>query len=140
MGKAIKWACWQLDAMRRYYADTKTEEIADLLGISTHSVRRKAKQMGLRKSKAFMVKWARIGSTISMVLPNAGRFRKGNKPKVGFKKGNTATAKPVIDTSTKVVYISAAAAARALGVCRSTISQSCLKGYKAAGHYFTYVK
>lgn len=75
-----KWTDEQLDTLRRFYPNFKTEDVAFMIGLSLNIVYRKAHQLGLAKSAAFLAGpagcyWSRPD--------NAGRqyrFKTGQKP------------------------------------------------------------
>ena len=75
-----EWTEDRLETLRRFYADYLTDDLATLLGLAPHQVYRKANQLGLQKSEAFLAGPA--GN--AFVRPgNAGRlcrFGKGHQP------------------------------------------------------------
>lgn len=54
MSKRIYWTGDMLSILRRYFANTKTEEVAGMLGVSHRTVIRKARELGLEKDESFL--------------------------------------------------------------------------------------
>lgn len=81
-----QWTGFELDALRRLYPDTTARAIADVLGIALHVVYKKAQELKLEKSAAFLASPA--SGRLDGVRGSATRFVPGQKP-VGtpFKKG-----------------------------------------------------
>ena len=49
----IFWNKDMIDLLKRYYPNTKNEEVAELLGVSVSTMLRKARKLGLYKDKDF---------------------------------------------------------------------------------------
>lgn len=72
-----------LSIMRRHYHNTLNRELAEMLGVSERSVTRKAREMGLKKSREFMASVSRehllLANARSKELGYPGGFTKGMK-------------------------------------------------------------
>lgn len=53
MSARLKWLAWQMEFVRRNFADSRTQDIADALGVTYSQVVRLAARLGLHKSEAF---------------------------------------------------------------------------------------
>ena len=53
-GNRIFWSADMLTVLRRYYPNTPDTEVSEMLGVSTKSVSRKAKQLNLKKSNSYV--------------------------------------------------------------------------------------
>lgn len=51
---SIYWSGNMISMMVRHFPNTKNEEMAEMLGVGITTVKHKAKELGLRKSKEFM--------------------------------------------------------------------------------------
>lgn len=127
-----------LRIMARDYPNTKNEELADLFGICVRTVYRKAKELGLKKSKGFMADARQRGQIISRLNPNnAGRIKKGEHR--GFKPGHVPhNIRAMIRMDTLEVYPSARALARALGVAQSNVTMAAKYGGRCHGIHINY--
>ena len=77
----IHWNENMLSVLKRYYPNTKNEEVAEMLGISSRTVVRKATELGLRKDMDFMLSvWK---ENILMAKVASKRSEKS-----GYKKGH----------------------------------------------------
>lgn len=91
------WREWQLDLVRRYYADVPTQAIAEAIGRSLTTVYQKARKMGLLKSPELVS----LMAAFEMQDPNHGgrahQFQKGIVPankglrRPGFAPGRMAS-------------------------------------------------
>ena len=78
----IYWSSNMLSVLRRCFPNTKTEEVAEMLGVSRRTVVRKARELGLEKDSEFLQKvW---GENRLLALVASKRSEKS-----GFKKGHT---------------------------------------------------
>lgn len=50
----IYWTGDMISILRRYFPNTKTEEVAEMIGVSPRTVIRKARELGLRKDLEFV--------------------------------------------------------------------------------------
>lgn len=57
------WLPWEEEFMRAHYADSLTAHLAEVLGVTVHRVVRKARAMGLKKSREFKSVTARERSS-----------------------------------------------------------------------------
>lgn len=93
-GAHLYWSQTMLDMLRRYYATTSNKEMGDMLGMSSRTVCRKAKEMGLEKSRAYLlihlVDNCRIMNIKNKQNGNPTQFKKGvrSNPEGEFKKGH----------------------------------------------------
>lgn len=55
-GLSIVWTNRMIELLQLHYPITKNEELPDLFGISERAIRRKAKELGLKKDKSWMNK------------------------------------------------------------------------------------
>lgn len=78
----IHWSPAMLSILRRYYATTTNEDVAGMLRVSTRTMIRKARELGLRKD----AEWMRNISRERLRLAHAKNKKDGYKN--GFKKGN----------------------------------------------------
>lgn len=59
LATSIYWTGDMLSILRRFYSNTKNEELVGMLGVSRRTLIRKAREMGLAKDKDFMERtWA----------------------------------------------------------------------------------
>ena len=86
------WSAQMVGELKRMYATTKNEELAEFLGVSPRAVVRKARELGLAKDpkwqrdiSAFNVRFAIAKNRIE---GNAGRFPKGHQSDTQFKPGH----------------------------------------------------
>lgn len=50
----IYWSPYMIDILRKYYPTTTNEEVAAIVGVSELTLIRKAKELGIRKSAAYL--------------------------------------------------------------------------------------
>lgn len=88
----LDWSAPMLERLRRDFATTRNEDLAIDLGVSVRTLIRKARELGLAKSPAW-IKRLRDGNLkmmrfINKLHPNGGMFRKGRhaSPATEFKK------------------------------------------------------
>jgi hypothetical protein len=74
------WADWELEFMRRFYADYFTRAIAEVLGRGLHAVNTKAHHLGLEKSAEVIAEMARLRATDPTDPASTKAFRKGHVP------------------------------------------------------------
>lgn len=90
----IAWSKTMLDYLRRHYATTINQDLADWLGVSMRTVIRKARELGLEKDPAWMrrmsVSHGKEGHIVSRHRGYPGRFPKGvrSNPDGEFKPGH----------------------------------------------------
>lgn len=79
MSTRIKWLAWQMEFVRRNFADSRTQNIADALGRSYTSVAQLAAKLGLRKSAEFLASEASGRVQHGKLHPRmvATQFKKG---------------------------------------------------------------
>lgn len=79
----IFWSENMLSLLRRYYPNTKNNEIAEMLGVSPRTVTRKARELHLKKSPDFIAAMSRehllLANARSKELGYPGGFTKGMK-------------------------------------------------------------
>lgn len=88
----IHWSSTMLCMLRKYFATTKNEELAGMLGVSVRSLIRKARELGITKDESWLKQmwsaYVRLAHLHSRSLGYPGAFRKGESPKAGqFKPG-----------------------------------------------------
>lgn len=67
------WTPAEVDLLRARYADTRTEDLAAELGLTVSKVNGKARNIGLKKSEAYLAS------------PAACRLRRGNNPGIPYR-------------------------------------------------------
>lgn len=72
------WTERQLEYLRRHYSDTPMERLKRVTGHAEKSIWQRAADMGLRKSREFMVEQGRLNSQHPKAV--ACRFKKGQEP------------------------------------------------------------
>ena len=63
---AIYWTGNMLSLLKRHFPNTRNAELVELIGVSERSIARKAKQLGLEKSKSFISRVATENSILSL--------------------------------------------------------------------------
>lgn len=92
--KRIYWSRQMLDDLRSMYATTLNAELAHILGVSTRTVIRKARELGLEKDMEWLRgvyrENVRVAHCLNKVRGNSGMFKKGvrSSPDTEFKPGN----------------------------------------------------
>lgn len=79
----IYWSGNMLSVLRRYFPNTKTEEVAEMLGVSRRTVIRKARELGLEKESGFLKKaWDenRLLALAASKRSEKSGFKKGHVP------------------------------------------------------------
>lgn len=90
----VFWTDEQLRLLRELYPDNRTEDIAPRIGRSAKSIYSKAKQLGIKKSAAFLA--SGLAGRLDGVRGGATRFKKGQVPankglrRPGWAPGNMA--------------------------------------------------
>lgn len=78
----IFWNANMISDMKRYYPDTPNIELTELFGISESTLIRKARELGLKKSKEYLSKCAKEGSVLGVIenkkLGWPGRMKPGH--------------------------------------------------------------
>lgn len=93
----IHWSPAMLDYLRRSYARTKNQDLADYLGVSMRTMIRKARELGLEKDPRWLgAVWNEhrgIAHMAARAKGYPGGFRKGEHacPEHEYKKGHQAT-------------------------------------------------
>lgn len=72
----VFWTDEQLRLLRELYPDNRTEDIAPRIGRSAKSIYSKAKQLGIKKSDAFLA--SGLAGRLDGVRGGAARFKKGH--------------------------------------------------------------
>lgn len=62
----IYWTGNMLSLLKRHFPNTRNAELVELIGVSERSIARKAKQLGLEKSKSFISRVATENSILSL--------------------------------------------------------------------------
>ena len=60
----IDWTPQMVSDLKRFYPNTTNNELKGLFMLSEYSIRKKAKELGLKKDKEFLLKEARLGGYI----------------------------------------------------------------------------
>lgn len=79
----IHWNENMLSILRRYFPNTRTEEVAEMLGVSPRTTVRKARELGLEKDLVFLhAVWDenRMMARVEGKRKQAGWFQKGRVP------------------------------------------------------------
>lgn len=95
--KAV-WTEAQLDMLRKFYPDYKSEDVACMIGHSLVQVYRKANRLGIEKSEAFLTSPA--GNAL-MRPENAGRFSRFQKGMTPWNKGQKGVVVGGVETRFK---------------------------------------
>lgn len=140
-GASIFWDDHMLYMLRRYFPNTPNDELSDLCGVSPRTVVRKARELGLTKSQAWLNEKNNRGLAMMRAINRTGkntcsRFRKGvrQNPSGEFKPGHLpVNARKVIRLDTLEVYESGATLARALGRAQTAVSHAVRRNGKCAG-------
>lgn len=137
-GHAVYWTDQMLSMLKKYYSNTRNEEIAGILGMGVRTVIRKARQLGLVKDPAWMraMSQAHVKMTVYYQNPtNNGRFQKGHAPTgCQYQKGHIPdNAQPVVRLDTNQIYNSCKALADVLGVSASAVVLACHRKGNTAG-------
>ena len=136
---SLYWDYNMLYALRKYYPNTPTDEVAGMCGVSVRTLIRKANALGIKKDPKWLEERQNRGLRMMKFLnrsrPNLGTFKKGMAPTAtSFKKGHIpVTRKPVIRLDTGEVYECARIASEVLGVTQSNVCAACRRRGKAAG-------
>jgi hypothetical protein len=91
----IYWSKDMTDFLRRQYATTTNQELAECLGLSQRTITRKARELGLKKDADWLRdvydRNRRLGHASSRVNGNKGWFTAGHhaSPDTEFKRGRT---------------------------------------------------
>lgn len=84
VSKRIYWTGDMLSTLRRYFSNTKTEEVAEMLGVSHRTVVRKARELNLEKDQSFLRQVWKENSLLALVSNkkngNSGQIKKGHTP------------------------------------------------------------
>ena len=82
--KRIFWNENMLSVLKRYFPNTKNEEVAEMCGVSLRTVIRKARELGLQKDKNFVLKVWDDNRLLAVVKnrrnENSGMMKKGHIP------------------------------------------------------------
>lgn len=82
--KKIYWDGDMLSIIRRCFPCMKNEEVAEMCGVSTRTLVRKARELGLRKDMDFMLSvWEenrKLAHLVNKIHKNSGMFEKGVIP------------------------------------------------------------
>ena len=93
-GKAVRlyWSKPMLDYLKANFATTYNKELSEYLGLSQRVVNRKAKDLGLAKSKEWLMEVHRrniqLATIKNRVYRNSGMFKKGELHGIPFKAGH----------------------------------------------------
>ena len=66
--RRIYWTGDMLSILNRYFANTKNEELADMIGVSLRTLRRKARELNMNKSKNHISKVAKENSLLAKII------------------------------------------------------------------------
>jgi len=89
----IFWSTAMLDYLRRNFATTLNDDLAEWLGVSMRTMLRKARELGLEKDKSWLLKiWNErqmMAHSASKMLGYPGCFKKGEhrNPEMEYKPG-----------------------------------------------------
>lgn len=75
----IYWSGNMISELKRYYANTSNEELVELFGCSIRTIVRKARELGLNKSKEHMSYTAKQKSMLAVITKNKIREQKSIK-------------------------------------------------------------
>ena len=78
-GSRIMWSEDMISVLKRYYPNSKTEEVAEMISVSERTIRRKAKELKLKKDKDFVRSYQSRGGFISSIINSSKR----RKSKIG---------------------------------------------------------
>lgn len=82
--KRIYWTGDMLSLLRRYFPNTKTEEVAEMIGVSHRTVIRKARELGIEKDADFLLRvWDEnrlLAHVSNKTNGNSGMIKKGHTP------------------------------------------------------------
>ena len=98
--KRINWSRQMLDDLRSMYPNTFNYELAHILGVSSRTMIRKARELGLKKDREWLRGVYRENMKVAHILNkvhgNKGQFKKGvrSSPETEFKSGRR---KPLTD-------------------------------------------
>lgn len=98
--KRINWSRQMLDDLRTMYPTTFNTELAHILGVSSRTMIRKARELGLEKDREWLMgvyrENVRVAHCMNKVHGNSGQFKRGvrSSPDTEFKSG---THKPLTD-------------------------------------------
>lgn len=98
--KRIYWSRQMLDDLRSMYTNTFNYELAHILGVSSRTMIRKARELGLQKDREWLSgvyrENVRVAHCLNKVRGNSGQFKKGvrSSPDTEFKSGRR---KPLTD-------------------------------------------
>lgn len=93
----IFWNANMLEYLRRHYPTTLNEELAEILGVSSRTMIRKARELGLEKNPEWLAAvWEerrRLAHAANKKKGNPGGFKKGQhaNPAGEFKPGHTCS-------------------------------------------------
>jgi len=134
---SIHWSSQMLQLLRDLFPTTPNEELAGIIGVSTRTLIRKARQLGIDKDP----QWLRNVWNSHCLIMQATTRRHGNAGqfKPGHHGGQPFPKRPVICTETGRSYPSITAAAQAHHTSPSNISQALRTGRRAAGMHFQYI-
>ena len=91
MSTKIYWSQPMLDKITRYYHNTKNDKLAEHLGVSSRTLTRKARELGLTKDEDFMTEVSteglKLAHFLNKIKGNPGMIKKGEhrSPSTEFK-------------------------------------------------------
>lgn len=136
-GDAIYWTQEMLYDLRKFFPVTSDNEVAEILGVGEMTVRRKARELGLHKSKAWLDERDKRRTVMAGIACSSGRnpgcFKKGHWPANAFKVGHSYNCKQVIRLDTMQVYESAKSLAVDLGVKPFVVYSALQRNGRCAG-------
>lgn len=66
-GRKLYWTGDMLSIMRRYFPNTSNIEVAEMIGVSSKLVAKKAKELGLTKTEAYRKEYCKRGAQMRMM-------------------------------------------------------------------------
>jgi transcriptional antiterminator len=75
-GTRISWSEDMISVVKRYFPNTNTAEVAEMISVSERTLRRKAKELNLTKDREFIRSCQSRGGFSSVVKINSKRWRK----------------------------------------------------------------
>ena len=66
-GRKVYWTGNMLSILRRYYPNTSNVEVAEMIGVSSRLVSKKANELGLSKSETYRKEYCRRGAQLRAI-------------------------------------------------------------------------
>lgn len=85
----IYWSGNMISILQRHFPNTKTKEVAEMLGVSSRTVIRKARELGIEKDKDFVQSVWRENNLVAQVAARKSEKARWEKGHVPWNKGMT---------------------------------------------------